>query len=269
MVYFQDKVNTEATHKKLNTVLKQEDIFYKTVLRRLKSNEEQRTCEKDLIEFIQKDRKVYNDMTSKAHREIIRLTYGLKQYLKEKYNVDIGEIRENIKLIPSRGYKTDIYLELLNFIVEVDMNHANKLDSDNEKDEFFVNHCYNNILRIRPLEYGIPKYANTITTSIGYISKENKKEYLKYLLEFITKKFQFRTKTCIINEVLIILDYINGKEELHPKYFLTDIEKKALYETYYLMYEGIGRIAKTFNKNLVKYEIANQNENNRIFIREI
>lgn len=182
-----------------------------------------------------------NDVIFDAQRSGTIVLYAARDYIRNTYGFDSGEILCNYHLAKEKlqgdgRYSIDAYIPKLNLICFIDpiaSHNSKRRISDNRVDKYYVEHGYSNILRIAHIKCDPVYNSKLISFRERFVSNDT--AATKSILEFILPQFYnlSRHHDLIQNlkeDIKNIIELINGSVEYDLNYFLTDEERQAMYE---------------------------------------
>lgn len=182
-----------------------------------------------------------NDVIFDAQRSGTIILYAARDYIRNTYRFDSGEILCNYHLAKKKlqgdgRYSIDVYIPKLNLICFIDpiaSHNSKRRISDNRIDKYYVEHGYGNILRIAHIKCDPVNNSKLISFRDQFISNDT--AATKAILEFILPQFynllgQSYLIQNLKEDIKNIIELINGSVEYDLNYFLTDEERQAMYE---------------------------------------
>lgn len=175
------------------------------------------------------------DHLYKEQRKITKLFYAIQDYLESQYGKKYGFdfIKENDGSIfiqsndPNiRKMRTDIYVDCLDLLTEVDINHEGPESHERDmKKNAYVKNLGKIIIRIQKSTIEDTDADITIKFKGNVIPKKAQIELLEKVIEMMQKKFQLNTIAPYV-EAHNILEFVRNKPEYEEDLFLTHVERK-------------------------------------------
>lgn len=174
-----------------------------------------------------------NGGNNRRQRDVTAICYMIRDYVKEKFDYDMGPITINKGIVEGRKYTCDIVFEKFKLAIEVNgTSHKGRIEYDNEKDKAYRDNGYE-VIRITPLKYGYPvnasRFIDVPERSKNGLRNEKRIEIISTILDLLNKTRQFPIKGSYTIAKRLYEESIRKTEYKAIAYFLTYEERLDLY----------------------------------------